>query len=1474
MRRLIIPLLISAFLCLTLLPFATEPGAAQEPPKGSEPVPALSPPGPDAPSPSFDRQLLPKIEPQLLKKLLETDQPIPFLVYLKATTDLSATVASVSPGVGNQGQPDPLTRRTAIVNALQATARNTQNGVLQTLRAPASTGNLNAQAAGDITPLWIVNAVAARGSLATVLALAAREDVEIIRLDKELNLAPASHKSAELGNSQRLFLTPVRQTSEWGVAKIRADLVHTALNIDGSGVVVANIDSGVDWQHPALQSKYRGYTGAGKLAQHTGNWYDATGEGSLYPVDGNGHGTHTMGTAVGAGGIGVAPGASWIAVRAFDSSGTALNSWLHQAFQWVLAPNGDPALAPDVVNNSWGNNFGASTEFAEDVQALLTAGIFPVFSAGNNGPEAATVSSPGSLTSAFAVGATTIDDEIANFSSRGPSPWGEIKPEVSAPGQDVRSSLPGGAYGELDGTSMAAPHASGLAALLLQTAPTLATDLNAISEAMKNTAVRSGSPIPNNDYGWGRIDAYNAVMAVASVGTLQGQVTQAGGLAINNALIQISAHNGGPYISTQTNAAGEYLQGLAANTYDATATAFGYESASAFGLQIVTSTATTQDFVLTPKPTGTLSGIVREAGTGTPLTATILVEGTPASTTSGFNGAYSLVLPTGTYTVSVVASRHRITRAVNITVNDGATVEQNFWLNPAPAILLVDSGRWYQESQISYYEEALEELLYPYDLWEITDPFGTPDDIPTTATLTNYDLVIWSSPLDSPGYIGADDELAGFLDNGGKLLLSGQDIAFYDGGGSIFGAAPYFNAYLKAAYVQDDSGQETVRGDNQGPFDTLELMIAGEGGADNQATPDVIANNDSDFAGPLLRYGDNSLAGLHIGLCVPYRALFLAFGYEGISSGGDRVTVMDQAIDWLVKSPDQTGVELSPLTKTIVGNFGTVAAHSVRVRNTGTAADTLNLAYSSRWPVNPAPPANLTLASCQAQTVTLGVTVNTNTWHVSDTLTVTAQSTTSPTMIATAIRVTKSPAPVLLVDDDRWYSFAAEYREALEANNVPYDYWLVPKSWSGPVPPSPPLSTLQMYPMTVWYTAYDWFQPLTTEEENRLANYLEGGGRLLLSSQDYIYNLPDREPGPFAQDYLGVLDHTEDYSSTLIVGEPGNPVGNLLGPYSLTFPPGYNNWTDALTPTITARIATRGQAGQPNGVTHAGAGSGDWWHTLFMAYGPELLDLPERTRLMQRSLGWLSWLGRSTVVSNRSTALDGGSLIYTATLRNDGWEHLSTTHFTATRPAGLTWGSYSSNLAPSGDNLVWTGSLAKDESKVVTYTAAVDSDLPLGTIISQTSWLAYPDHSIVFDRVVEVKVNFPDLSSSAMSVTPTQGVEPGDPLAYTIVLKNTGLVDDPMVTMTNTLPHMLELMGIDSVSGGNVQTVGKTVTWTTPLARDEVATLTYRAVISYRASTSIVNRAYASDSFNEPVELAAQAFYKISPIYLPIIFKK
>ena len=209
--------------------------------------------------------------------------------------------------------------------------------------------------------------------------------------------------------------------------------------MDGAGIVVANIDTGVDLLHPALYTHYRGYDPHG-FHIHNCNWFDATGGGAIYPVDSNGHGTHTMGTIVGEQGIGVAPGATWIAVRAFDSQGLALESWLHAAMQWIVDP-GPGCTPPGVVNNSWSNSWGGTDVFRSDVQVLRAAGIFAPFAAGNDGPYPGSIDAPASYPEAFGVAAVTSDDAIASFSSRGPSTWfGDnlVKPDVSAPGVNVR----------------------------------------------------------------------------------------------------------------------------------------------------------------------------------------------------------------------------------------------------------------------------------------------------------------------------------------------------------------------------------------------------------------------------------------------------------------------------------------------------------------------------------------------------------------------------------------------------------------------------------------------------------------------------------------------------------------------------------------------------------------------------------------------------------------------------------------------------------------------------------------------------------------------------------------------------------------------------------------------------------------------------------------------------------------------------
>ncbi|WP_179292835.1 S8 family serine peptidase, partial [Bacillus sp. 7884-1] len=210
---------------------------------------------------------------------------------------------------------------------------------------------------------------------------------------------------------------------------------------DGAGIVVASIDTGVQWEHPALMEKYRGYNpGDPDQPDHQLNWFDAVG-GKETPYDDLKHGTHTVGTMVGSepdgsNQIGVAPGAKWIAVKAFSDQG-GQDVDLLEAGEWILAPkdvegNPHPELAPDVVNNSWGGGPGLNEWYRPMVQNWRAANIFPVFAAGNAGSAGeGWVASPANYPESLAVAATDDQNALAWFSSRGPAPYDEMKPDVS-----------------------------------------------------------------------------------------------------------------------------------------------------------------------------------------------------------------------------------------------------------------------------------------------------------------------------------------------------------------------------------------------------------------------------------------------------------------------------------------------------------------------------------------------------------------------------------------------------------------------------------------------------------------------------------------------------------------------------------------------------------------------------------------------------------------------------------------------------------------------------------------------------------------------------------------------------------------------------------------------------------------------------------------------------------------------------------
>ena len=414
---------------------------------------------------------------------------------------------------------------------------------------------------------WAVNMIVAEGDRDLVEDLADRQDVGAIESNAGSDGLQDDEgpESVDEGNAV--------EATEVGVTNVKGPSLWT-LGYTGQGIVIANQDTGMRWQHAALRTHYRGWGGSLATSDHNYNWHDSVharitaadgGTGSsttvpnscgfnlVAPCDDHGHGTHTTGTVVGddAGAgigtgtnqVGVAPGAKWIGCRNMDA-GNGRASTYTECFQFFLAPtdvtgaNADPTKRPHVMNNSWGCPLVGEL-CARDVMKTIVensdaSGIFVEASAGNDGPNCSTVQDPpGIYASTFSTGAISgTSNALQSFSSRGAVTSdfsNRMKPDISAPGASVRSTLRTStgtgadvSYGNMSGTSMAGPHVAGVVALLWSARPNLVRDMprtkylltrsaNPAVTVPNNSAGCGGiATVPNNHFGWGRVDALAA----------------------------------------------------------------------------------------------------------------------------------------------------------------------------------------------------------------------------------------------------------------------------------------------------------------------------------------------------------------------------------------------------------------------------------------------------------------------------------------------------------------------------------------------------------------------------------------------------------------------------------------------------------------------------------------------------------------------------------------------------------------------------------------------------------------------------------------------------------------------------------------------------------------------------------------------------------------------------------------------------
>ncbi len=293
---------------------------------------------------------------------------------------------------------------------------------------------------------------------------------------------------------------PVHAMLADSVPLVNASLVWGAFNnslgnITGKNVTIAIIDTGIDYTHPDLG----GCLGATCKVRPGYDYVNNDAD----PMDDNGHGTHVAGIAAANGSArGVAPDATLIAYKVLDSTGEG------KASDVIAAIENASAAGYDIISLSLGGQGNADDAMSTAVDNAVAAGSVVVVAAGNFGPSASTIGSPGTARLAITVGNTDKNDTMRDSSSRGPNPSTlDIKPELTAPGVDISSTALGGGNTSYNGTSMSAPHVSGAAALLLQMQPTLSPAR--VKAALVGTSRDLGYNLTTQ--GAGRLDAYAAV---------------------------------------------------------------------------------------------------------------------------------------------------------------------------------------------------------------------------------------------------------------------------------------------------------------------------------------------------------------------------------------------------------------------------------------------------------------------------------------------------------------------------------------------------------------------------------------------------------------------------------------------------------------------------------------------------------------------------------------------------------------------------------------------------------------------------------------------------------------------------------------------------------------------------------------------------------------------------------------------------
>lgn len=886
----------------------------------------------------------PKVERRLLEKLKSSasDELIPVIVTMKRKADPRVLRWRPAPKRGGFAAQDFETHRGRAVSTLKNLAEVSQGPVRAALRKYEASGR-----ARDVRSFWIFNGLTARLAKAAIYELANLPDVEQIRLnDVKFKVAAVGSPSARsVAGGPRPVVsgngspTGANQSSTWGIQRIGADQVWAA-GYDGTGVVVGHLDTGIDPRHPDLLVNPAGDPNDPANWKLVG-WAEFDWSGNMVSnnlldaYDDDGHGTHTAGTIAGGAAsgthIGVAPGARIISGKVLTYGGGTFEQVV-AGMQWIITQPG-----VRVVGMSLGAE-GVWPEMIEPTRNMVAMGIFPSFAIGNCGPDC--TGSPGNVPAAYGVGATDEFDADAWFSSGGMVSWNAdpyhgqyLKPDISAPGVNVLSSLPpswcGGSspcYGSWMGTSMATPHVSGAVALILQAYPWLSVD--ELKSLLRGSAADLGAPGPDTRFGWGRLDVLAALNLMSTAAVVNGYVTGPDGEPVEAELTVDGATYGRADPVT-----GAYDLVLSPGTHSLSAGHPFYETQTV-SLTLSPGDLVEQNFVLQRKALGTFKGTVK-TGAGQPVANAVVeieeLRGYPGyAVATDSQGKYQINnVPSGSYTLRVISPLpYQSLQQTAAIPSGGGTVTVNFTVTRA-GVWLIDHD--YGDTWENFYMQALSSLGIAFAYWDYdAEGFLPPWTlIPQTqrvkVILATFDgWPIWADEL-----AGVPSPVRTLMDRGHALFVSGQDLGYLVNGLGPFcpGCQDFYRNYLHAQYVADSSGSWLINGlpkDGwpQGVFDgtSLDINLGGDG-ANNQWYPDVVAPADSQ-ATSVAEYAYAGTPG-SAALAVDgpaHRAMYFSFGFEGINGATTREQVMQKVLGFLDQPTENSSSQISYSSSWSVGS--------------------------------------------------------------------------------------------------------------------------------------------------------------------------------------------------------------------------------------------------------------------------------------------------------------------------------------------------------------------------------------------------------------------------------------------------------------------------------------------------------------------------------------------------------------------------